>query len=114
MYDVRGAERARSTTIVLPPTDHRFLELRASGVRRITGATVLGAFERSDLVRRRHAVLIVRNHGRTTTTNLDFGVAGVPVTRLELRAAAPTRYDRPVSVEGRTRARRSSSSRAEE
>ena len=50
-------------------------------------------------------MLIVRNHGRTTTTNLDFGVAGVPVTRLELRAAAPTRYDRPVSVEvehGRT------------
>ena len=47
MYDVRGFERARSTTIVLPPTDHQFLELRASGVRRITGATVLGAFERS-------------------------------------------------------------------
>jgi hypothetical protein len=100
VYDVRGAERARSTTIVLPPTDHRYLELRASGVRRITGATVLGAFERPDLVRRRHAVLNVRNHARTTISSLDFGVAGVPVTRLELRAAAPTRYDRPVSVEG--------------
>jgi hypothetical protein len=99
VYDVSGAQSARSTTIVLPPTDHRFLELRATGVRRITGATVLGAFERPDLVRRRHAVLGVQNRARTTVSTLDFGLPDVPVTRLELRAA-DARYDRPVLVEG--------------
>ena len=99
VYDVRGAESARSTTIVLPPTDHRYLELRATGVARITSATVLGEFERPDLVRRRHAVLGVENRARTTVSTLDFGLPGVPVTRLELRAA-DTRYDRPVLVEG--------------
>ena len=100
VYDVHGAESARSTTIVLPPTDHRFLELRATGVRRITGATVLGEFERPNLVLRRHAVLGVENRARTTVSTLDFGLPGVPVTRLELRAPAPARYDRPVLVEG--------------
>ncbi|HET9675771.1 MAG TPA: hypothetical protein VFP31_13365 [Gaiellaceae bacterium] len=99
VYDVRGAQSARSTTIVLPPTDYRFLELRATGVARITGATVLGAFERPDLVRRRHATLGVENRARTTVSTLDFGLPGVPVTRLELRAAG-RRYDRPVVVEG--------------
>ena len=99
VYDVRGAQSARSTTIVLPPTDHRFLELRATGVRRITRATVLGALERPDLVRRRHAVLGMQNRARTTVSTLDFGLPGVPVTRLELRAA-DVRYDRPVLVEG--------------
>ena len=99
VYDVRGAQSARSTTIVLPPTDLRFLELRATGVRRISGATVLGALERPDLVRRRHAVLGVRNRARTTVSTLDVGLPGVPVTRLELRAA-DARYDRPVLVEG--------------
>jgi len=99
VYDVSGAQSARSTTIVLPPTDHRFLELRATGVRRITGATVLGAFERPDLVRRRHAVLGVQNRARTTVSTLDFGLPGVPVTRLELHAA-DARYERPVLVEG--------------
>ena len=99
VYDVRGATSARSTTIVLPPTDYRFLELRATGVRRIAGATVLGALERPDLVRRRHAVLGMQNRARTTVSTLDFGLPGVPVTRLELRAA-DVRYDRPVLVEG--------------
>jgi hypothetical protein len=99
VYDVHGARSARSTTIVLPPTDFRFLELRATGVARITGATVLGEFERPDLVRRRHAVLGVQNRARTTVSTLDFGLPGVPVTRLELRAA-DARYDRPVLVEG--------------
>jgi hypothetical protein len=50
-------------------------------------------------VRRRHATLGVENRARTTVSTLDFGLPGVPVTRLELRAAGP-RYDRPVVVEG--------------
>lgn len=101
VYDVRGAKRARSTTIVLPPTDQRFLQLRATGVRRITNATVLGEFERSNLVRRRHGVLGgSKDRARTSVYTLDFGVPGTPVTRLELRASRPARYDRPVRVEG--------------
>lgn len=101
VYDVAGAERARSTTIVLPPTDHRFLQLRATGVRRITDATVLGEFERPDLVRRRHAVLSgAREQGRATVSTLDFGVRGTPVTSLELRTLEQATYDRPVTVDG--------------
>jgi hypothetical protein len=101
VYDVTGAKRARSTTIVLPPTDQRFLQLRASGVARITGATVLGEFERSNLVRRRHAVLGGANErARTSVYTLDFGVPGTPVTRLELRTSVPATYDRPVRVDG--------------
>lgn len=101
VYDVAGAERARSTTIVLPPTDQRFLQLRATGVARITDATVLGEFERPDLVRRRHRVLpSSRERARTTVYTLDFGVRGTPVTTLELRTFEPATYDRPVRVDG--------------
>ena len=100
VYDVEGATRARSTTIVLPPVDFRFLELRASGVRRIAGATVLGRLERPMLVRRRHVPRGTRDAAGATFTTLDLGVAGVPVTRLELEAGSPARYDRPVSVDG--------------
>lgn len=100
VFDVRGARRARSTTIVLPPTDVRFLELHATGVRRITGATVLGGLERPALVRRPAQLVSVRLRGRTSVATLDLGIAGVPVTRLELGAEAPARYDRPVSVAG--------------
>jgi hypothetical protein len=101
VYDVAGAKNARSTTIVLPPTDQRFLQLRATGVRRITGATVLGEFERRTLVRRRHGVLSGRRErARTTVYTLDFGVPLTLVTRLELRTLEPATYDRPVRVEG--------------
>lgn len=100
VYDVHGADRARSTTIVLPPTDYRFLELRASGIRRITGATVLGELERPSLVRRPPVLRDVRHRARASVATLDLGLAGVPVSRLELGAAAPERYDRPVTVEG--------------
>jgi hypothetical protein len=101
VYDVTGAKRARSTTIVLPPTDQRFLQLRASGVARITGAMVLGEFERPNLVRRRHAVLgAAKERARTSVYTLDFGIPKTPVTRLELRTSVPATYDRPVRVDG--------------
>jgi hypothetical protein len=100
VYDVAGAARARSTTLVLPPTDVRFLELRASGVRRIAGAAVLGQLERRALVRRPHVLRDVRDRERTSVATVDLGVSGVPVTRLELSADAPARYDRPVTVDG--------------
>ena len=101
VFDVRGATSARSTTVVFPPTDFRFLELRATGVSRIEGATVFGPFERSQIVRRRHARLSGDvERGRTSVYTLDFGVRGIPVTRLEIWADRTARYDRPVSVDG--------------
>lgn len=101
VFDVEGATRARSTAVVFPPTDFRFLELRATGVARIEGATVFAQYERPQLVRRRHAILAgVKDRGRTSVYTLDFGVRGVPVTRLEIRADRTARYDRPVRVDG--------------
>jgi hypothetical protein len=102
VFDVRGAEAARSTTVVFPPTDFRFLELRATGVARITGATVLGQYERSDLVRRRSGVVAGRRDARDTVLTLDFGVRGVPVTELDV-SASDERYDRVVRVEAANR-----------
>ena len=82
-------DRRRRRTIVLPPTDQRFLQLRASGVARLTGATVLDGSERSNLVRRRHAVLGgAKERARTSVYTLNFAVPGTPVTRLELAAAS--------------------------
>lgn len=101
VFDVQGATSARSTTVVFPPTDFRFLELRATGVSRIEGATVFGQFERPRLVRRRHGILGgEKDRARTSVYTLDFGVRGIPVTRLEIRADRTARYDRPVAVEG--------------
>jgi hypothetical protein len=101
VYDVGGAERARSTTAEFPPTDFRFLEVRATGVSRIEGATVLGQYERPRLVRRRHAILAgAKDRGRTSVYDLDLGVRGIPVLQLDLRADGSERYDRPVRVEG--------------
>jgi hypothetical protein len=98
VFDVRGAEGARSTTVVFPPTDVRFLELRATGVARITGATVLGRYERPDLVRRRLGVIAGLRDPRATVVTLDFGVPGVPVSELDV-SASDERYDRVVRVE---------------
>jgi len=101
VFDLEGATRARSTTVVFPPTDFRFLELRASGVSRIVGATVFAEYERPRLVRRRHALLAgQKDRARTSVYTLDLGVRGIPVTRLEIRADRTPRYDRPVTVAG--------------
>lgn len=100
VYDVSGATSARSTTIVLPPSDVRYLLLRGQGVGRITGATVLGGEDRPRLVHRQAtARRPARTAGRQTILTLDLGGPGTPVTRAELGAAAPARYDRPVTIE---------------
>ena len=101
VFDVEGATRARSTTVVFPPTDFRFLELRATGVSRLEGATVFAQYERPRLVRRRAAVLAgVKDRERSSVYTLDFGVRGIPVTQLDVRADGVARYDRPVRIEG--------------
>jgi hypothetical protein len=101
VFDIRGATSARSTTVVFPPTDFRFLELSATGVSRIAGATVFAQYERPRLVRRRHALVAgSKDRARTSVYTLDFGVDGIPVSRVEIRADKSTRYDRPVIVDG--------------
>lgn len=99
IFDLTGATSARSTTALVPPSDFRYLRLHAEGVRAIEGASVYLGFQRPRLVRRRHGVRALGAAGaRETVLLLDFGVAGVPVTRLELWADTP-RYDRPIRVE---------------
>jgi hypothetical protein len=81
VFDVQGATSARSTTVVFPPTDFRFLELRATGVSRIVGATVFAQYQRPQLVRRRHALLAgPKDRARRSVYTLDFGVRGIPIT----------------------------------
>lgn len=101
VFDVQGATSARSTTVVFPPTDFRFLELRATGIAHIVGATVLGAFERPQLVRRQHTLVGgPTDRARSTVYTIDFGLRGVPVSRLEISAERTPRYDRAVRVAG--------------
>ena len=101
VYDVRGASAARSTTIVLPETDARYLELRGAGVGAITGATVLGSDERPRLiVREPLRTTAPRTVRGATSVTVDLGSRGTPITLAELDARLPRRYDRPVTVEG--------------
>jgi hypothetical protein len=98
IYDVRGAQRARSTTVVFPVTDYRFLRVRATGVTRITGARVrVGPGEPLRIVRTPERTSR-RERGGQTIVTLDFGYRNVPVD--ELRISARTgRYDRTVRVD---------------
>lgn len=98
IYDVRGARRARSTTAVFPATIYRYLQVRATGVSRITGAAVSGSRGRPSTVVRNPRSVTTRLAGKQTIVTLDLGWRNVPVD--ELRATARSlRYDRPVVVE---------------
>lgn len=98
IYDVAGAQRARSTTAVFAPTIYRFLMVRATGVTRITGATVARGTRAPFPVERTSQSTAVRHAGRQTIVTLDFGSRNVPVDELRITAAT-RRYDRPVVVE---------------
>jgi len=99
IYDVRGAQAARSTVAVFPPSDFRYLLVRATGVSRIVGANVSGARERPRLLRRSARSVSRRQSGTRTIVTLDLGFRDVPVD--ELRIAAETgRYERPVAIFG--------------
>ena len=105
IYDVRGAQPARSTVAVFPPSDFRYLFVRATGVSRITGADVSGARERPRLLRRTVRSVSRRQDGERTIVTLDLGFRNVPVD--ELRIAAETeRYERPVAIFGSNDRRR--------
>ena len=99
IYDARGAQPARSTVAVFPPSDFRYLLVRATGVSRIVGARVSGARERPRLLRRRARSVSLRQDGTRTIVTLDLGFRDLPVD--ELRIAAETaRYERPVRISG--------------
>lgn len=96
IYDVGGARPARSTTAVFPPTDFRYLQVRATGVSTIAGATV--AFDPGQPpLRPVAAETSIRQGDRSTTVLLDLGYRNVPVDRIELRSTT-ARYDRTVAV----------------
>jgi hypothetical protein len=99
VYDVRGAQPARSTVAVFPPSDFRYLLVRVTGISRIAGATVSRARERPRLLRRTVKSVSRREDGKRTIVVLDLGFAKIPVD--ELRVGAETRrYERPVAISG--------------
>jgi hypothetical protein len=91
IYSVGGAVPARSTTALVPPTDYRYLRLRATNVSRIDGVTVAAAPPQPRLVR-----LPVRVSTGAAVIVVDLG-RRVPVDELRIAAADP-RYDRPFTV----------------
>lgn len=92
VYDVRGARRARSTEVLLPPNDFPLLEFRVSHVTRIDAVAVLAARGEQPLVRLRARI---RNSGSVVV--VDLGYARTPVD--ELRVSSTTRrYDRPFTL----------------
>lgn len=99
IYDVRGAQTARSTVAVFPSSDFRFLLVRATGVSRIAGASVSGARERPQLFRRTVRSVSQRQEGSSTIVTLDLGFRDVPVDELRI-SAETTRYERPVTILG--------------
>jgi hypothetical protein len=93
IYAVAGAAPARSTTVLLPPTQFRYLEVRAAHITRITGAVVAGTTPRPPLVE-----LPARVTAGDTVIVVDLHYRNVPVDELRISSSTP-RYDRPFTVE---------------
>jgi len=95
IYDVYGAEHARSTAVLLPRNDFRYLELRASHVSRIDSVTVTTGVRALQV---QPLPATVRTGASTVV--VDLGHADVPVD--ELRVTSTThRYDRRFVVTAR-------------
>jgi Protein of unknown function (DUF3999) len=98
IYDVRNAAvPARSTTVVFPPSDFRYLFLRATGISRIDGATVAAAPKPAQRIERPGTLR--RVSANPTRFVLDLGYRNIPVDELFVVAATP-RYDRDATVAG--------------
>jgi hypothetical protein len=91
IYSLGGAAPSRSTTVLLPRNDFRYLELRATHVARIDGVLV-GTSEHTQLVR---VPASMRVTGAATI--VDLGHANTPVDELRI-SAATQRYDRPFVI----------------
>ena len=98
IYSVRGAVDARSTTAVFPPTDYRYLLVRAAGVSDITGARVARDPEQPPLEPVRSTSRTTQE-GSATVVVLDVGSRKVPIDALHVGSSTPT-YVRRVQVEG--------------
>lgn len=99
IYDVRGARRARSTIGVFPPSDFRYLQLRATNVSTIQGAIVSGAGQRPRRIERPVRTMRVRQDDERTIVTVDLGFRNLPVD--ELRVTSDTaQFDRPLLVSG--------------
>ncbi|HEY3544074.1 MAG TPA: hypothetical protein VGK79_16170 [Gaiellaceae bacterium] len=93
IYSLHGAVDARSTTVLLPPNDFRYLELRATHVSRIDGVLVTAGAHTP--LRRIPAHVRL---GRTIV--VDLGHANTPVDELRISSSTP-RYKRAVQVVAR-------------
>jgi hypothetical protein len=99
VYDLDGGRPARSTAVVFPPSDFRYLRLTGTGVRRIDGAVVsAGSMPEPRLVPVPTRAS-TRTNGDTTVVRLDLGHRRVPVDELVVTSSSP-RYDREVEVTG--------------
>jgi hypothetical protein len=87
-----------STVVVFPPSDFRYYRVRATGVRRIRGATAEAATPARAPVER-EAMVEVHQDGRDTVVDADVGYRGVPVHELRFTSSTPA-FDRPVEVSG--------------
>lgn len=99
VYDVRGAQPARSTVAVFPASDFRYLLVSVTGVSRISGARVSGAKEQPRLLRREAKATTRRESGARTLITLDLGFRNIPVDELRITARAK-RYERPITILG--------------
>jgi hypothetical protein len=98
VYDVRGATRAVSTTVVFPPSDFRYYRVRAVGVTEIRGATAAAAVPSAAPVER-EATLTVRRQPRHTLVEADLRYRRVWVHEVRFASSTPA-FDRPVEITG--------------
>jgi hypothetical protein len=91
IYSVGGADVSRSTAVLLPANDFRYLELRATRVSRIDGV-LISTLSHTRLV---HVPASARLAGASVV--VDLGHANTPVDELRISSTTP-RYDRPFAV----------------
>ena len=89
---------ARSTTVVFPPSDFRYLFLRATGISRINGATVAAAPEQAQRIARPGTLRRTSRRTRRDSCSIS-GTATSRSTGCSSLAATP-RYDRDATVAG--------------
>jgi Protein of unknown function (DUF3999) len=99
VYDLQGAEAARSTTLVFPPTDHRFLRLEGRNLPTPDGARAFNA-PRAPTLRPVEVVSSsTTQDGSTTIVELDLGFEKLPVDVVRFGSSTPA-FDREVEVLG--------------
>ncbi len=98
IYDVRGATRAASGTVVFPPSDFRYYRIRATGVKEIRGATAEAVVAAGAPVRR-PAAIEIHQEERRTVIDADVHYRGLWVHELRFTSATPA-FDRPVNIYG--------------